>query len=178
MSLSATDRTRRRYKPDEIRVLFIGESPPAGGTFFYYGNSRLHAAMKEAFEAAIPGLGTNGDFLGAFARMGCYLEDLSPVPVNHLDLGDGEQRRERRALRRKGIEPLARRMQPWAPGLLATVMLDMVRTGDVDETARLAGYQEIDRVDLPFPGRHRDRFIQELTAHVKHWRRARILAPP
>lgn len=177
MSLSAADRARRRYKPDEIRVLFIGESPPAGGTFFYYGNSRLYVAMKEAFEAAIPDL-RSGEFLGAFERMGCYLEDLSPVSVNYLDLGDGEQRRERRALRRKGIEPLARRMQPWAPTVVAAVTLDMVRTGDINETLRIAGYRRIDRVDLPFPGRHRDRFVRELTDHVKQWRRVRILASP
>lgn len=178
MPVTAADRMRRRYKPDEIRVLFIGESPPVGGTFFYYGNSNLYLATKEAFVTAIPKLRMAGEFLAAFAQMGCYLEDLSPVPVNHLNLGDSGQRRERRALRRKGIEPLARRMHPWAPTVVATVMLDMVRTGDIGETLQIAGYREVDQVDLPFPGRHRDRFVSELTGHVERWRREGILALP
>jgi hypothetical protein len=69
-------------------VLFLGESPPAGGTFFYYANSKLYDATREAFEAGIPALRRTDDFLDAFKRLGCYLEDLSPVPVNHLDLKD------------------------------------------------------------------------------------------
>jgi pimeloyl-ACP methyl ester carboxylesterase len=29
-----------------------------------------------------------------------------------------------------------------------------------------------------FPGRHRDRYVNELTAHVRAWRRRRLLVPP
>ena len=29
---------RKKYQPNKIQVLFIGESPPAGGTFFYLAN--------------------------------------------------------------------------------------------------------------------------------------------
>jgi hypothetical protein len=179
MPLSTAERTRRRYKPDasDIRVLFIGESPPAGGTFFYYGNSKLYLATREAFERAIPALRREDDFLDAFERLGCYLEDLSLVPVNHLDLKDREQRRERRALRAEGIKPLARRMRPWSPRVVAPVVLDMVKTGDIAETLRLAGRADAERADLPFPGRHHDRYVTELTEHVRSWRRRRILMP-
>jgi hypothetical protein len=51
------------------------------------------------------------------------------VPVNHLDLQDREQRRERRALRAEGIKPLACRMKPWSPLVVAPIVLDMVKTG-------------------------------------------------
>jgi hypothetical protein len=175
--LSAAERSRRQFWPDKLRVLFIGESPPAGGTFFYYANSRLYDATTEAFLAAIPALRREDDFLDAFKRMGCYLEDLSPVAVNHLDLGDRTQRRERRELRWRGIEPLARRMRPWSPRVIAVVMKDMVRTGDIQKTLRLAGHTDIERVDLPFPGRHHDQYVEELTDHVRTWRRRRILLP-
>jgi hypothetical protein len=171
------ERTRRGYRPDEVRVLFIGESPPAGGTFFYYANSKLYDATREAFEAAIPALRRADDFLEAFKRLGCYLEDLSPVPVNHLDLKDREQRRQRRALRAEGIKPLARRMRLRPPLVVAPVVLDMVNTGDIAETLRLAGHADVERADLPFPRRHRDRYVDELTAHVRAWRRRRILLP-
>jgi hypothetical protein len=174
---SLAERTRRRYRPDEVRVLFIGESPPAGGTFFYYANSKLYDATREAFEAGIPALRRTDDFLDAFKRLGCYLEDLSPVPVNHLDLKDREQRRQRRAHRAEGIRPLARRMRLCSPLVVAPVALDMVKTGDITETLCLAGHADVERADLPFPGRHRDRYVNELTSHVRAWRRRRILLP-
>ena len=174
-ALSAAERIRREFWPDKLRVLFIGESPPAAGRFFYYANSRLSDATMEAFVAAIPALRRENDFLDAFKRMGCYLEDLSPVAVNHLDLGDRTQRRERRELRRRGIEPLARRMQPWAPRVIVVVMKDMVKTGDIQKTLTLAGHTDIERVDLPFPGRHYDQYVEQLTDHVRKWRRRLIL---
>jgi hypothetical protein len=174
---SPAERTRRDYRPNEVRVLFIGESPPAGGTFFHYANSKLYDATREAFEAAIPALRRADDFLEAFKRLGCYVEDLSPVPVNHLDLKDRKQRRQRRALRAEGIKPLARRMRLRPPPVVAPVVLDMVNTGDIAETLRLAGHVDVERADLPFPGRHRDRYVNELTAHVRAWRRRRILLP-
>jgi hypothetical protein len=163
--------------PDEVRVLFIGESPPAGGTFFYYANSNVYDATRDTFEAGIPGLRRTEDILDAFMRLGCYLEDLSPVPVNHLDLSDREQRRQRRALRAEGIRPLARRMRLWSPLVVAPVVLDMVKTGDITEALCLAGHADVERADLPFPGRHRDRYVDELTAHVRAWRWRGILLP-
>jgi hypothetical protein len=36
-------------------------------------------------DAAVPELDRDEDFVDACKRLGCYLEDLSPVPVNHLD---------------------------------------------------------------------------------------------
>jgi hypothetical protein len=138
---------------------------------------RLYEATREAFEAAIPALRRADDFLDVFKRLGCYLEDLSPVPVNHLDLKDREQRRQRRALRADGIRPLAHRIRRWSPMVVAPVVLDMVKTGDITETLRLAGHVDVERADLPFAGRHRARYVDELTAHVRAWRRRRILLP-
>ena len=41
---------RRRYQPKEVKVLFIGESPPARGTFFYKGDSPLFTHTQSMFE--------------------------------------------------------------------------------------------------------------------------------
>nr|MBC8193829.1 hypothetical protein [FCB group bacterium] len=38
----ASEDLRQAFKPPKVEVLFIGESPPAGGTFFYNGNSKLY----------------------------------------------------------------------------------------------------------------------------------------
>jgi len=72
---------REKYNPKrygmEVKVLFVGESPP-GVKFFYLANSNLHFATKEAFEKAygkeIP------NFLHCFMLLGCYLIDLYNKP--------------------------------------------------------------------------------------------------
>jgi len=68
---------RRRYDPrkqgKEIKVLFIGESPPSK-TFFYCADSNLYFATKEAFEVAYNKPIAN--FLNCFKHLGCYLIDL------------------------------------------------------------------------------------------------------
>ena len=103
--LADLEELRQVYKPERVRVLFLGESPPAGKSFFYLGNSNLCRYTQEAFSAAF---GTEyedaGDFLVHFWRMGCYLDDLCMVPVNNLS------NRERRAERRRGVGSLAERM--------------------------------------------------------------------
>lgn len=61
--------------------------------------------------------------------------------------------------------------------VVAPVVLDMVKSGDIIETLRPAGHADVERADLPFPGRHRDRYVDESTAHVRAWRRRRMLLP-
>ena len=56
---SCHEELRARYRPDKVRVLFVGESPSASGEFFYLGNSRLYHAFREAF-------GGPDDFLAEF----------------------------------------------------------------------------------------------------------------
>lgn len=116
MGLTRAEHTRRLYRPEHVRVLFIGESPPAGGTFFYDANSKLYRATREAFEAAIPALRREPDFLRAFQQLGCYLEDLAIVPVNGLSDD------ERQEACMEGVGPLARRVKPYRPFEIALVI--------------------------------------------------------
>ena len=151
-------------------MLFIGESPPAAGRFFYRANSSLYSATRDAFEAAIPALRREDDFLPAFERLGCYLDDLCRVPVNHLDLRDPE----RLAERERGIAPLARRMKPLAPRVVCVVMKNIVPM--VGVAASRAGF-DAEHEELPFPARHRAQYVAGLTQLVKAWRRRGILLP-
>jgi hypothetical protein len=43
---------------------------------FYYANSKLYDATREAFDAAVPVLDREGDFLDAFKRLGCLREPI------------------------------------------------------------------------------------------------------
>ena len=173
---SSAQQTREDYLPDTVRVLFIGESPPAGGTFFYYANSNLYRATREAFATGARAF-RDGDFLRSFQHVGCYLEDLAVEPVNGLP----RSRRQRAC--KAGITPLADRIKPLAPRVVV-----IVSYGIADHVARsldLAGHADVEREKLPFPTTrprstdgvpYRQVYVDELAALVARWRRRRILA--
>lgn len=167
--MTTNERLRRRYRPDEVRVLFVGESPPAE-TFFYRANSKLYDATCEALEAAIPALRREDDFLAAFQRLGCYLDDLCLVPVNHLDMRDPE----RLAARERGVAPLARRIKPLDPTVVCVVMKAIVPV--VSDAVSRAGL-DVEREALPFPARHRPQYVSGLTQLMKAWCRSGVLHP-
>jgi hypothetical protein len=164
----ARERTRRTYTPEELRVLFIGESPPSGGTFFYDANSILYFATREAFLAAAPRLGTRASFLDTFQRLGCYLEDLSLRPIDKLP------KPEKRRAREAAVPGLARRLRGLAPRLVVVVVKGI--RPQVDDALDRAGLGAVPCEALPFPGQwHRADYVAELTELVRQWRRRRLL---
>jgi len=66
---------RLKYKPEKIRVLLIGISPPER-TFFYKRNSILYRAVFKAFSKVFNVNEIN--FLEFFRDLGFYLMDLFP----------------------------------------------------------------------------------------------------
>ena len=41
------EKLRQSFRPEDIKALFVGESAPAGDTFFYRGNSQMFRYMKK-----------------------------------------------------------------------------------------------------------------------------------
>jgi len=80
---AARERLRRRYRPARVRMLFVGESPPASGRFFYQADSGLYRAIRQTFLSAFPDL-KHADFLQSFRKLDCYLVDLCASPVDRL----------------------------------------------------------------------------------------------
>jgi hypothetical protein len=78
-NLRSTERLRRRFRPEKVRILFVGESPPASGRFFYQADSGLYRATRQAFLKAFPDL-RERNFLESFRDLGCYLVDLCEPP--------------------------------------------------------------------------------------------------
>src|SRR5688500_3174792 len=80
-----TEELRRRYRPEVISVLFVGESAPAGGTFFYdeENPSKLRRVTEAVMRKELAGR-IGPDFLDSFTTLGCYLDDLCLEPVNQL----------------------------------------------------------------------------------------------
>jgi len=122
--MNAQEEHRYRFRPDIISTLFVGESAPAGGTFFYYGNGTLFREMKKVF-------GNQNSFLEDFKRKGFYLDDLVLIPVNKL------LKPERKKLRWDATEELADRLIAYQPKAVVVVMKAIVPM--VREAIRKAG---------------------------------------
>jgi hypothetical protein len=160
--MRSPDEMRRKFRPTEVRVLFVGESPPAGGTFFYFGNSILFRATRDAFQRAVPDL-LSRDFLASFSDLGCYLEDLCSQPVNRLPDA------ARRKARRDSESALAARLTQTSPKAVIVVMAAIAAN-----VRRSLDSAEIDSpvYVLPFPSRpeHKTRYVQELAGIVRDLR--------
>jgi len=48
--MEAVEATRARFRPERITTLFVGESAPASGDFFYYGDNAMLGYMRQAVE--------------------------------------------------------------------------------------------------------------------------------
>jgi hypothetical protein len=143
-----------------VRLLFVGESPPAGGTFFYRGNSLLAKFTREAFDQVYGPSHSMERFLREFRDRGCYLVDLCAEPV------DGLEKRLRRRARRAGVAQLAEALRDLQPAQVVAVMKAIepqVRQAAI--AADLAG-----RVvtSLPFPAfGHHHEYVEELVTLLR-----------
>jgi predicted HTH domain antitoxin len=137
---------RENYRPTTVRMLFVGESSPAGGTHFYLANSNLYRATRAAFAAALgPDTVPDGEsFLAWFRDRGCWIVDISDVPMNHLSDP------ERRAAIERGVEPLGAVIGQTKPNRIVVVKRDIEEP--VAAAMRLAGV-EVPFTTLPFPVR-------------------------
>lgn len=151
----AKERLRRRYRPRRVRLLFVGESPPASGRFFYQADSGLYRAFRRTFVQAFPDL-ENADFLESFRDMGCYLVDLCGKPVDRLT----PQKRRQACI--DGEERLAQMIGRLDPVIIVTVVRSI--TKNVRRAQQKAGWTGT-RLELPYPGRwkqHREEFAKSL----------------
>lgn len=160
---------RLRFRPEHVRVLLIGESAPAGGTFFYAMNSLLYSATQDAFRQAIPGLLTQQNFLRSFQHLGCYLVDLCDRPVNRVP------DEERRAARDAGGPRLSDSVRATRPPVVITVMMDIAPW--VDRALSAAEHRPAQRFDLPFPRKqHAHRYVELLAAALRSLRDGGVFA--
>jgi hypothetical protein len=140
------ERLRERYRPGTIRTLFVGESRPANGKFFYDPELRPIARW---FENALE-LGGD-DFLCRFKNADLYLDDLVLTPINRCRNGDRDRRR------REAVPGLKSRIARYTPTLVVVIMKGIAPF--VREAA-----EGIARVEVvPFPGYgHQGEFLIEM----------------
>jgi hypothetical protein len=162
----AREQLREQYCPDPIRILFVGESPPASGHFFYQGDSGLYRAVRETFVQALPPR-RNTDFLDSFCALGCYLIDLCGEPVDDMT------QEARRQVCGRGEKRLAQNIRKFRPETIVTVVRSIgANVRHAQEHAGWSGRY----LELPYPGRwyrHRLKFqrllvpfLQQTFAHT------------
>jgi hypothetical protein len=151
----AREALRRRYRPAKVRLLFVGESPPASGRFFYQADSGLYRAVRNTFAAALPNL-NDADFLESFRDLGCYLVDLCGMPVDRLS------KKGRKKACADGEIALARGIRKLQPEIVITVVRSIAP--NVRRSLQKANWKGT-LLELPYPGRwkeHREAFKKTL----------------
>jgi hypothetical protein len=157
---AARNKLRRQYIPARLRVLFIGEAPPASGRFFYRKDSGLYRAFRGAFQLTDPAI-NDDNFLGIFQAAGCYLIDLCGRPVDQLSPA------ERRAACIASEPALSRKLQTLQPETIATVVHSIRE--NINRAVAHAGWTG-QRLELPYPGRwkrHREIFVSQLVPLIR-----------
>ena len=153
-----TEKTRQRYKPRIIRYLFVCESPPCGGTFFYYKNSKLFNYTHKVFQN-IFGIDSS-NFLEYFRDNGFYLDDLCLTPINGLSNSD------RKRCRKRGIYSLAERLKIYQPEVIISTPLAI--RSEVVKSIELSG-QNPRSFHIPFAGNgQQNKFVEQLSDIIKN----------
>jgi hypothetical protein len=150
------ERLRRQFRPPQVRLLFIGESAPASGRFFYSRDSGLYRAIRDAFRGIDPSI-DDRNFLTAFQASGCYLIDLCQEPVDRLDP------QSRGAARAAGEHSLSVEIARTRPGAIAPLLRSIA--ANVSRAVSHSNWQG-ELIPLPYPGRwhrHRTAFIAALS---------------
>lgn len=172
MEDSSFEQIRNNFRPDTIKVLFIGESPPSSGkTFFYKADSLLFEYTHKAFSIVYEGkCGQGTSFLQFFKSIGCYLEDLCLRPVNKRD--DTIRHQQRIA----GIDPLSDRIGSTNPLAFVIVMKGIAE--DVGKAMRKAGFTRTPTYVLTFPAysnSRKEEYVIGLDLVIKELRAEGIL---
>jgi hypothetical protein len=158
--LNGREKLRLQYRPGQVKLLFIGESPPASGRFFYQADSGLYRAIRDTFQVVDPSI-TDSNFLDVFQGLGCYLIDLCGRPVDQLEPD------ERRVACHAGEARLARTITELQPREIV-VMVRSIRR-NVERAVLRSGWQG-PVLELPYPGRwvrHRERFQEGLVPTLR-----------
>ena len=145
---------REEYRPDTVRVLLVGESPPdpaSGDRRFFYspelaGSDNLYRGVAEALYGEEPGFDVTAKttVLRRFQSDGLWLIDLCTQPVNHLPPP------ARRAALRAAVPELVQRAAATAPTVGVVVcMAPLYKL--LSTPLRRAGLRVLHDDPLPFP---------------------------
>ncbi len=154
---------RNNYLPEKVKVLFIFESPPAAGHYFYAdtGSERLFDAMMEAIgykpKNKIEGLKT-------FQGQGYFLIDSTYVPVNEMT------NKERRTQVLNDIDILKEEIRKYVVPNETKIILVMSRLYDAIADKLIKDGVKIenqgDKIPYPYNNQRRKEFIAKIKKYL------------
>jgi len=149
------EKIRESYRPRKVKILFVGESAPASGDFFYV-RSNMTAHTKRAFEIAYERAFDNQtDFLNFFKEQGCYLDDLSHEPV------DCFESKRRMQILQECVPSFSQRIFEMNPDVVLIALKRIEKY--VREAISYSG-KDFECFVLPFAGMsHQNKYVDELT---------------
>ncbi len=137
--------TSARFRPEQVRVLFVAESARTHATSFYSMDSALYSATKDVFNASVRDLLRAQNFLRSFQQLGCFLVHLYDQPLHVVPEEELEETRQ------QSVERLAHAIRSMQP--TAVISVEPNITPHVDEALERSGWSPQLRADLPFPHR-------------------------
>lgn len=142
MAIDEFELIRYRNKPEKIKILFVGESRPVNGTFFYNENSNLYKNTKKAFDDFCQ---INSFSFDGFKSLGCWLYDICNQPVNHLNNAARTEEIGRGILQLENLIGLE--LPDYIVVCKRGAVRDLIRHSNI-----MANYQENENIFfLPFP---------------------------
>jgi hypothetical protein len=144
MEFAELQALKARYRPDNIKILFIADGLPVKDRYFYLKNSNMYKAVKEAFTRVFGDFKSDDEFLAFFKEMGAYFENLSRVPIKTLPPP------EQRKARQEGVQPLAERLAEMQPRLIIISLKAIEKYAR--EAIKLADVNSVEHIAVtPFP---------------------------
>ena len=141
------EKLRQSFRPEDIKALFVGESAPAGDTFFYRGNSQMFRYVKRSF-------GDPPNFLDWFRDKGWYLDDLVLTPVNRYTNA------KRKDMHAASLPDFSKRLQTYSPQCVVSLLRGIREP--VQKAIEDAGLN-IPHYSVPFPGNgQQGRFMEAM----------------
>lgn len=169
--IDENENIRERFKPNKIKVLFIGESPPASGGFFYKEDS-LCGYTQQSFAKIFPEAAkmTRGEFLKFFMNKGCFLDDLCHILVNKLS------KTEKMNHCKQAVPLLASRIKQYQPDVIIIMLLKIVAY--VKDAIIISKLQDINYWAVPYGGYgNQNRYIEELSIILDQLVKDGIISP-
>jgi uracil-DNA glycosylase len=148
------------HRPERVKMLFVGESPPVSGRFFYNRDSGLYRAVRDAFHQVDSSI-NDDNFLHVFRNAGCYLVDACTRPVDRM------AQAARRTACRSGEPLLSRHIREMRPETIVALVRSIQK--NVERAVAGASWSGT-LLSVPYPGRwirHREEFMEILTPHLK-----------
>ena len=104
---------------------------------------------------------TSAEFLQFFKKIGCYLDDLSLIPVNDRN-ADGRKR-----MQLEGMPSLAKRIADYQPNVIVCMLKDKAFQTIIKEAVRRAGFEGVPFRVTPFGGfGNQGKYREELKKHL------------